>query len=101
MRAGIDCSQKSLAEVGRLIADFNENKPSVQIGMLRGAQRGRGEGGGEGQTMYSLILERGWLASAANQEGWGGQEDGEHEAEREAEAVHVLKRWGLWPLTSL
>jgi len=44
---GIDCSKKSLAEVGHLIAEANRDKLSVQIGMLRNGTQGQG-GGGEG-----------------------------------------------------
>lgn len=70
---GIDCTKKSIAEVGHLIAEANAMKTSVQIGMLRhsiysnagtdgpGSTR---EGGGAAEShehMYSLVLERGWL----------------------------------------
>ena len=56
---GIDCSKKSLAEVGHLIAEANRDKLSVQIGMLRNGtqgQAGGGEVGGGARLRQSCIL---------------------------------------------
>ena len=77
---GIDCSKKSIAEVGHLIAQANAMKISVHIGMLRNSiysQAGTEEtastqeAGGEGDAkraehVYSLTLERGWLLTDEN-----------------------------------
>ncbi len=69
---GIDCSEKSIAEVGHLIAEANGMKTSVNIGMLRNSiyantgpdsrSDARADGAaGAAEHMYSLTLERGWL----------------------------------------
>jgi hypothetical protein len=69
---GIDCSKKSIAEVGHLIAEANGMKTSVHIGMLRNSiyantgsdsrSDARASGAaGAAEHMYSLTLERGWL----------------------------------------
>jgi hypothetical protein len=100
---GVDCSKRSIAEVGRLIAEANAGKLTVTLGMLHmsKAPNKREEGGVEeagggagGDRIYSVILERRWLTDEEDEKG------GEEEEEREAEAVLVLKGWGLWPLPS-
>jgi hypothetical protein len=90
---GIDCSKKSLAEVGHLIAEANRDKLSVQIGMLRNGtqgQAGGGEVGGGGKAsakLYSLTLERGWLTAGASdkvrERGERGEREGGMEGRRE------------------